>query len=122
MPAGSRTSRWKSSSCVSSRPPWVQESNTTQQSAKGKSMRPEQSQKVTVLAAKMPNSMINADDAPRFKHQLNHYVSNGHRPIVLNIEAVSLIDSSGLGALVSSLKAIRKDGDLVLCGTGGTVV
>ena len=59
--------------------------------------------------------------APRFKHQLIDYVNKGNRSIVLDMNAVSFIDSSGLGALVSSLKVIGKDGDLVLCGTGGTV-
>src|SRR3954454_24237698 len=85
-------------------------------------MRFEHTEKGDVLVAKVLDSRIVADVAPRFKHQLIDYVSNGHRSIVLDMEAVSFIDSSGLGALVSSLKAIGKDGDLVLCGTGGTVV
>ena len=85
-------------------------------------MRFEHTQMGDVLVAKVLDSRIVADVAPRFKHQLIEYVNNGHRSIVLDLGAVSFIDSSGLGALVSSLKALGKEGDLVLCGTGGTVV
>ena len=84
-------------------------------------MRFEQTEKGNVLVAKVLDSRIVADVAPRFKHQLITYVNNGHRSIVLDLEAVSFIDSSGLGALVSGLKAIGKDGDLVLSGTCGNV-
>ena len=84
-------------------------------------MRFEQTEKGNVLVAKVLDSRIVADVAPRFKHQLINYVNNGHRSIVLDLEAVSFIDSSGLGALVSGLKAIGKDGDLVLSGTCGNV-
>lgn len=85
-------------------------------------MRFEHTQMGDVLVAKVLDSRIVADVAPRFKNQLIEYVNNGHRSIVLDLGAVSFIDSSGLGALVSSLKALGKEGDLVLCGTGGTVV
>src|SRR3954454_18245678 len=84
-------------------------------------MRFEQTEKGDVLVAKVLDSRIVADVAPRFKHQLIDYINEGNRSIVLDLKAVSFIDSSGLGALVSSLKAIGGDGDLVLCGTGGTV-
>lgn len=84
-------------------------------------MRFEQTTVGDVLVAKVLESRIVADVAPRFKHQLIDYVNSGNRSIALDMSAVSFIDSSGLGALVSSLKAIGNDGDLVLCGTGGTV-
>ena len=84
-------------------------------------MRFEHTKMGDVLVAKVLDSRIVADVAPRFKHQLIDYISEGNRTIVLDLKAVSFIDSSGLGALVSSLKAIGSGGDLVLCGTGGTV-
>jgi anti-sigma B factor antagonist len=84
-------------------------------------MRFEQTMVGNVLVAKVLDSRIVADVAPRFKHQLIDYITEGNRSIVLDMRAVSFIDSSGLGALVSSLKVIGRDGDLVLCGTGGTV-
>jgi anti-sigma B factor antagonist len=84
-------------------------------------MRFEQMMVGNVLVAKVLDSRIVADVAPRFKHQLIDYISEGNRSIVLDMRDVSFIDSSGLGALVSSLKVIGQDGDLVLSGTGGTV-
>jgi anti-sigma B factor antagonist len=84
-------------------------------------MRFEHTKMGDVLVAKVLDSRIVADVAPRFKHQSIEYISEGNRSIVLDMRAVSFIDSSGLGALVSSLKAIGSDGDLVLCGTEGTV-
>ncbi|HYO81784.1 MAG TPA: STAS domain-containing protein [Bryobacteraceae bacterium] len=85
-------------------------------------MRFEQTNVGDVLVAKVMESRIVAEVAPRFKHQLVDYISNGNRAIVLDLQAVNFIDSSGLGALVSTLKTMGRDGDLVLCGTGGTVV
>jgi anti-sigma B factor antagonist len=84
-------------------------------------MRFEQTIVGDVLVAKVLDSRIVADVAPRFKHQLTDYITGGNRSIVLDLGAVSFIDSSGLGALVSSLKVIGRDGDLVLCGIAGTV-
>ena len=40
---------------------------------------------------------------------------------MLDLGAVSFIDSSGLGALISSLKTIGSDGHLVISGACGTV-
>jgi anti-sigma B factor antagonist len=85
-------------------------------------MRFEESRAGDVLVAKVLESRIVAEVAPRFKAQLLQYIGAGNREIVLDMAAVTFIDSSGLGALVSILKAMGRDGDLVLCGTAGTVV
>ena len=84
-------------------------------------MRFEHTKMGNVLVARVLDNRIVAEVAPRFKHQLIDYISEGNRAIVLDMRAVNFIDSSGLGALVSSLKAIGNDGDLVLSGAGGTV-
>jgi anti-sigma B factor antagonist len=85
-------------------------------------MRFEEKRTGDVLIAKVLESRIVAEVAPRFKAQLLHYIGTGNREIVLDMSAVTFIDSSGLGALVSILKAMGREGDLVLCGTAGTVV
>ena len=85
-------------------------------------MRFEENKVGDVLVAKVLESRIVSDVAPRFKSQITDYISSGNRSIVLDLGAVSFIDSSGLGALVASLKALGKEGDLVLSGTAGTVV
>ena len=84
-------------------------------------MRFEENKVGEVLVAKVLDGRIAADVAPRFKAHLAEYMSKGNSSIVLDLGEVTFIDSSGLGALVSSLKSIRKDGDLVVSGAQGAV-
>ena len=84
-------------------------------------MRFEENKVGDVLVAKVLDRRIAADVAPRFKAHLAEYVSRGNSSIVLDLAAVSFIDSSGLGALVSSLKSLGNDGDLVVSGVHGAV-
>jgi len=74
------------------------------------------------LVVKVLENRIVADVAPQFKESLIAYVSNGNKNIVLDLSDVTFIDSSGLGALIGSLKAVGKDGELVLCGARDAVV
>jgi anti-sigma B factor antagonist len=69
-----------------------------------------------VLIAKVLESRIAADVAVRFKEDLIEYVTKGNRTFVLDLSEVTFIDSSGLGALIASLKAIGDGGELALCG------
>jgi anti-sigma B factor antagonist len=85
-------------------------------------MRFEENRVGNILIAKVLDSRIAADVAPSFRADLIEYINSGNRSIILDMGAVSFIDSSGLGALVSSLKAIGSDGDLVLSGTRNAVV
>ena len=70
---------------------------------------------------KRAKSSPEADVAPQFKAHLAGYLASGERSIVLDLEDVSFIDSSGLGALISSLKSVGAEGHLVISGAGGTV-
>jgi anti-sigma B factor antagonist len=69
-----------------------------------------------VFVAKVLESRIAADIAARFKSDLIEYVTNGHRKFVLDLSEITFIDSSGLGALIASLKVIGDDGEIALCG------
>jgi anti-sigma B factor antagonist len=84
-------------------------------------MRFEESKVGNVLVAKVLEGRIAADVAPRFKARLAEYISAGNSAIVLDLAAVTFIDSSGLGALVSSLKSMGMDGDLAISGAHGSV-
>jgi anti-sigma B factor antagonist len=74
-----------------------------------------------VFIAKVVESRITADVASRFKQDLIEYVTSGNRMIVLDMSEVTFIDSSGLGALIGTLKVMGNDGELVLCGARDSV-
>ena len=84
-------------------------------------MRFEENRIGDVLVLKVLDSRIAADVAPLFKAHLIGYLEQGERSVVLDLAAVSFIDSSGLGALISTLKALGSDGKLVITGARGTV-
>jgi anti-sigma B factor antagonist len=72
---------------------------------------------VTVL-----DERLDASIAYDFKEKMEGYIAGGERFIVLKLACVDFIDSSGLGAIVSSLKVLGGDGDIVICGAGEAVM
>ncbi len=75
-----------------------------------------------VLIVKPLEKRIDASSATDFKGKMVDWVNGGNNRIVLNLSLVDFIDSSGLGAIVSSLKTIGNNGDLVICGVRDTVM
>lgn len=66
---------------------------------------------LTVLEARL--------DGPRgaeLKQLIAKIVADGQRSIIVDLANVKAIDSTGLGALVSSLKIVTSQGYLALCG------
>jgi anti-sigma B factor antagonist len=56
--------------------------------------------------------------APQFREQLIQLVDQGKHQIVVDLEGVEFLDSTGLGVLVGGLKRVRsQDGDLALVCT-----
>ena len=58
---------------------------------------------------------VDAQRSPEIKSKMRELIAEGKNKIVIDLEQVKYMDSSGLGVLVSGLKAARKEsGDLKL--------
>lgn len=57
-----------------------------------------------------------------FKEEVKGVVSKGGHSIVLDFSLVKFMDSSGLGAVVSVLKMLTGERELILCGLKGMVL
>ncbi|MCX5808093.1 MAG: STAS domain-containing protein [Proteobacteria bacterium] len=75
-----------------------------------------------ILIVKPSEKRIDASVATDFKGKMIDWINAGNKRIILNLAEVDFVDSSGLGAIVSSLKTIGNDGDLVICGISDTVI
>jgi len=75
-------------------------------------MGTDSSDTLTVLRLEGP---LDAAQAPRLKERLAELVASGRPDVVLDMGAVTRVDSAGLAALVCALKAARaRGGDAVL--------
>lgn len=74
----------------------------------------------TVLAVK---GEVDVYNAPRLREKLVELVSQGRQQIVVDLEAVDFLDSTGLGVLVGGLKRLRShEGDLTLVCTQSRIL
>lgn len=85
-------------------------------------MQLEEKKSGEILIVKPLEKRIDASSATDFKGKMVDWISSGHNRIVLNLSMVDFIDSSGLGAIVSSLKTIGNNGNLVISGLRETVM
>jgi anti-sigma B factor antagonist len=74
-----------------------------------------------VLVLKVKQPRIDAAVSQDFKRQLSQVVEKGHKRFVLDISSTNFIDSSGLGAIVSSLKHIGITGGVLIAGAQNNV-
>jgi anti-sigma B factor antagonist len=74
----------------------------------------------TVLAVK---GEVDVYTAPRLREKLVELVSQGRHQIVVDLDGVDFLDSTGLGVLVGGLKRLRShDGDLELVCTQSRIL
>ncbi len=67
---------------------------------------------VTVVA---PTGRLDVAGAPALKDAMNDVATNGTPKVVLDMEGVSFVDSTGLGSVIAALKQIRgRQGELRL--------
>jgi len=75
-----------------------------------------------VLVVQPLYTRLDAQEAEGFKAHLGQRIQEGQAKIVLDLSRVDFIDSSGLGAIVASLKRLGGHGSLSLCGIRGPIV
>jgi anti-anti-sigma factor len=69
------------------------------------------------IAVVKPTGLLDGIKAPAFRQEIDTVIQTGCLRICVNLEEVTFLDSSGLGALVAALKSARSaGGDLYLCG------
>ena len=67
---------------------------------------------VTVVA---PNGRLDVAGAPTLKEAIGNAVKDGTPRLVIDMEGVSFVDSTGLGSVIAALKLVRgSKGDLRL--------
>ena len=63
---------------------------------------------------------IDVYTAPQFKEAVNQIISAGQKDLIVNMERVTYMDSSGFGTLLSATKRLRPEGgtvNLVACNS-----
>jgi anti-sigma B factor antagonist len=78
-------------------------------------MKVEHVQKNNVVVVLPNEKRLDASVAADFKSKLAELVEQGHVNLVINLSAVDLVDSSGLGVLVSVLKKVGNRGEIKVC-------
>lgn len=69
-----------------------------------------------VRVVRIVEERLDARIAADFKHQMIGQIEAGRRRLVLDLSAVTFIDSSGLGAIVAVLKHLGGEGALAIAG------
>lgn len=70
----------------------------------------------TVLVLTPEAERLDAAVAPTFKGHMVDTINAGNTLVVVDLTKVDFMDSSGLAALMSSLKTLHGQGRLALCG------
>ena len=74
-----------------------------------------------ILIVQLQERRLDAARAPGFREEMVRRIDSGSHRIVLDLETVEFVDSSGLGALVSCLKRLGPAGSLAIAGANKTV-
>jgi anti-sigma B factor antagonist len=84
----------------------------------------------TITTTKLANAMVvtvtekrlDAKIAVSFKDEMATLINAGETTVILDLAGVGFVDSSGLGAIVTSLKLIGRKGDLLVSGVKDDVM
>ena len=85
-------------------------------------MELEERKEGNVLIIKIFEKRLDELVTVNFKEKMTEFVKRGNESIVLDLSEVEFIDSSGLGAIISSMKMLGKKEGFVICGMRETVL
>ena len=69
-----------------------------------------------------PSGILDGTQAQQFRSEIGKAVDAGHKIILVDLQDVTFMDSSGLAALVLALKTVRSaGGKLCVCSTNDQV-
>lgn len=68
-----------------------------------------------IQIVKVLDSRIDGSVIGDFQQQIDPFIEEGTKKFILDLEDVSFIDSTGLGAIIAFRKRIPEDGELVVC-------
>ena len=74
------------------------------------------------IVVEVQKKRLDAAFAVKFRDDILSLVQQGHNKIIFNLSQVEFMDSSGLGALVSVMKALGGNQNMVLCGVKDAVL
>lgn len=78
-------------------------------------MKLEKTEVSGILVMRLEAKRLLAQDAPDFKEQMLEAIDGTEGRVLLDMEPVEFVDSSGLGAMVAVFKQAREKGGLELC-------
>ncbi|MDQ1335911.1 MAG: anti-sigma factor antagonist [Thermodesulfobacteriota bacterium] len=77
-------------------------------------MTVEQVNGTTIVCPEGPR--LDAAAAPRFKSEMVDIITRGSTRIIVDLSRIDFIDSSGLSSMMSTMKTLVGQGEMVLCG------
>ena len=76
----------------------------------------------TTLQVLVPSGVLDSTQAAEVRTQVSEALATGARTLLIDLENITFIDSSGLGTLVSMLKKVRsQDCEMVVCSASPQV-
>lgn len=75
-----------------------------------------------ILVLEIAEQRLEASNAPELRDLLVGLIGAGNEQIVIDLQQVSFMDSSALGALIAAIKKMRGLGTLAVSGANGAVL
>lgn len=75
-----------------------------------------------VMVIKPLDNRLDSAEASDFKDKLHNLIDDGKKKLILDMERVEFVDSSGLGAIIACRKKMGTEGELVIASASEAVV